>query len=108
MLTCLAWCGPSPVAGSKRDSFRKGRAAQEGVARKTRLIWAKVGIWGGCGEALIKRGHVVGLGYFLVLIPSKECGAIDCAINLGRTRGIVKVGPLGVPFIYHYQLPALT
>ena len=66
--------------------FRKGRAAQSGVARKTRLIWAKVGIWGGCGEALIKWGHVVGLGYFLVLIPSKECGAIGCAINLGRTR----------------------
>ena len=43
-----------------------------------------MGIWGGCGEALIKRGHVVGLGYFLVLIPSKECGAIGCAINLGR------------------------
>ena len=86
MLTCLAWCGPPPVAGYRRDSFRKGRAAQSGVARKTRLIWAKVGIWGGCGEALIKRGHVVGLGYFLVLIPSKECGAIGCAINLGRTR----------------------
>ena len=86
MLTCLAWCGPPPVAGSRRDSFRKGRAAQSGVARETRLIWAKVGIWGGCGEALIKWGHVVGLGYFLVLIPSKECGAIGCAITLGRTR----------------------
>ena len=85
MLTCLAWCGPPPVAGYRRDSFRKGRAAQSGVARKTRLIWAKVGIWDGCGEALIKRGHEVGLGYFLVLIPSKECGAIGCAINLGRT-----------------------
>ena len=45
-----------------------------------------MGIWGGCGEALIKRGHAVGLGYFLVLIPSKECGAIGCAINLGRAR----------------------
>ena len=65
-----------------------GRAAQSGVAaRKTRLIWTKVGIWGGCGEALIKWGHMVGLGYFFCpLIPSKECGAIGCAINLGRTR----------------------
>ena len=54
--------------------------------KNTPPIWAKVGIWGGCGEALIKRGHAVGSGYFLVLIPSKECGAIGCAINLGRTR----------------------
>ena len=35
-----------------------------------------MGIWGGCGEALIKGDHVVCLGYFLVLTPSKECGAI--------------------------------
>ena len=71
------------------SEIRSGRVVlpnQASPGRKTRLIWAKVGIWGGCGEALIKWGHVVGLGYFLALIPSKECGAIGCAINLGRTR----------------------
>ena len=84
MLTCLAWCGPPPVAGSRRDSFRKGRAAQSGVARKTRLIWAEVGIWGGCGEALIKWGHVVGLGYFL---PEVREFIKDTRPKINTTRG---------------------
>ena len=39
-----------------------------------------------CGKALIKKGHVVGLGCFFVLIPSKESGATGYANALDRTR----------------------
>ena len=38
----------------------------------------------GSGKTFIKTGHVVGLGSFLVLTPSKESKPIGCVDNSGR------------------------